>query len=33
MNMNFLDDRIREDYFGDIVDTLDDYLAARNMLV
>ena len=28
MNMNFLDDRIREDYFGDIVDTLDDYLAA-----
>lgn len=30
MNMNFLDDRIREDYFGDIADTLDDYLAASS---
>ena len=30
MNMNFLDDRIREDYFGDIVDILDDYLAASS---
>ncbi len=30
MNMNFLDDRIREDYFGEMVDTLDDYLAASS---
>ena len=28
--MNFLDDRTREDYFVDITDTLDDYIAASS---
>ena len=30
MNMNFLDDSIRLDYFGEIADALDDYLAASS---
>lgn len=30
MDMNFLDDSIREDYFVEIADTLDDYLAASS---